>query len=309
MVGPAASKGAMRTRRTLPHPTYALLSLGEATIDDSAFAHRTGRLGGALGTAVVTHVVVVLAMWALAALRPAEPASKVAPASSLPALVFVGATGAGARSGGEGGGNRSALAAVLVRTRPADATAVPMHPDTAPRGAGCDRARSDGDQRLGPARHADGRRYAASGRGPGRAPVTAHERERGGRGPGNQPRSRTWIWPRRRSRPGPGGRGNGGDDIYGVGNGVTAPTILFQTSPRYTPDAVRAKLQGAAVVSAVVGPDGTLRDIRIVRSLDATFGLDQEAIACVRQWRFRPGTRQGAPVAVSVTIEVAFTLR
>ncbi len=72
---------------------------------------------------------------------------------------------------------------------------------------------------------------------------------------------------------------------------------------------MRAKLQGVAVLSGVVGVDGMLHDIRVVRSLDAAFGLDQEAITCVRQWRFRPGTRQGKPVAVYVTIEVVFTLR
>jgi TonB family protein len=46
-----------------------------------------------------------------------------------------------------------------------------------------------------------------------------------------------------------------------------------------------------------------------VRSLDSSFGLDQEAIKAARQWRFAPGTKQGQPVAVLVTIAIAFTLR
>ena len=96
---------------------------------------------------------------------------------------------------------------------------------------------------------------------------------------------------------------------YGIGNGVTGPALLHRTQPQYSADAMRAKIQGVAVLSGIVGVDGTLHDIRVARSLDGTFGLDQEAIACVRQWRFRPGTRQGKPVAVYVTIEVAFTLR
>jgi TonB family protein len=49
--------------------------------------------------------------------------------------------------------------------------------------------------------------------------------------------------------------------------------------------------------------------VRIVRSLDSVFGLDNEAMKAVRQWRFSPGTRTGEPVAVLVTIELAFTLR
>jgi TonB family protein len=46
-----------------------------------------------------------------------------------------------------------------------------------------------------------------------------------------------------------------------------------------------------------------------VRSLDSAFGLDQEAIKAARQWRFAPGTKQGEPVPVLVTIAIAFTLR
>lgn len=106
------------------------------------------------------------------------------------------------------------------------------------------------------------------------------------------------------------GPGDGiGDGPYGVGNGVSAPILSHRTSPQYSAEAMRAKVQGVAVLSGVVDVDGRLRDIRVVRSLDAAFGLDQEAIACVGQWRFRPGTRAGKPVAVHVTIEVAFNLR
>jgi len=52
-------------------------------------------------------------------------------------------------------------------------------------------------------------------------------------------------------------------------------------------------MQGVAVLTGIVGVDGRLHDIRIARSLDAT----------------RPGTRQGTPVAVCVTIDVAFNPR
>jgi hypothetical protein len=45
------------------------------------------------------------------------------------------------------------------------------------------------------------------------------------------------------------------------------------------------------------------------RSLDSIFGLDQEALRTVKQWRFRPGTRLGQAVPVLVVIELAFTLR
>ena len=87
------------------------------------------------------------------------------------------------------------------------------------------------------------------------------------------------------------------------------PQALREVSPRYTAEAMRAKVQGVVWVEAVVLPDGTVGDTKVVRSLDRNFGLDEEAIKAARQWRFRPGTRFGEPVAVLVTIELTFTLR
>jgi protein TonB len=87
------------------------------------------------------------------------------------------------------------------------------------------------------------------------------------------------------------------------------PRLLQEVKPQYTAPAMRAKIQGEVLLECVVQSDGTVGNIRVVRSLDPTFGLDQEAIKAARQWRFAPGTRQGQPVAVLVTIAIAFTLR
>ena len=93
------------------------------------------------------------------------------------------------------------------------------------------------------------------------------------------------------------------------GNGVTLPLLIKEVKPAYTSDAMRAKIQGTVLLECVVRPDGTVTDIQVLRSLDPTFGLDQEAIKAARQWRFRPGMRLGEPVPVLVTIELTFTLR
>jgi protein TonB len=79
--------------------------------------------------------------------------------------------------------------------------------------------------------------------------------------------------------------------------------------PNYTGDAMRAKLQGVVEMEAVVNADGSVGNVRITRSLDRTFGLDEEAIKAVKQWRFQPGMRKGQPVAVIVNVELTFTLR
>jgi protein TonB len=104
------------------------------------------------------------------------------------------------------------------------------------------------------------------------------------------------------------GGGTGGG-VYQPGNGVALPRILKEVKPQYTSDAMRAKIQGAVLLQCTVRPDGSVTDIQVVRSLDPTFGLDQEAIKAARQWRFSPGTRMGQPVSVQITIELTFTLR
>ena len=51
-------------------------------------------------------------------------------------------------------------------------------------------------------------------------------------------------------------------------------------------------------LEAVVLETGDVGDMQITRSLDAEYGLDREAIAAAKQWKFRPGTKDGKPVAV-----------
>ncbi len=102
--------------------------------------------------------------------------------------------------------------------------------------------------------------------------------------------------------------GTGGGE-YEIGNGVMAPRVVKEVKPAYTAEAMRAKVQGVVWLRCIVLPDGTVGRVEVVRSLDSTFGLDQEAVKAARQWRFMPGTRQGEPVAVRITIELTFTLR
>ena len=108
---------------------------------------------------------------------------------------------------------------------------------------------------------------------------------------------------------GPGQGGGSGGGPYRPGNGVETPQLLREVRPRYTAEAMRAKVQGTVMVEAVVLPDGTVGDVKVVRSIDRNFGLDEEAVKAAKQWRFRPGTRFGEPVAVLVTIELSFSLR
>jgi TonB family protein len=108
---------------------------------------------------------------------------------------------------------------------------------------------------------------------------------------------------------GPGHGGGFGGGAYRPGSGITLPSVVREVRPAYTADAMRAKVQGSVWLECIVMPDGTVGEVKVTRSLDPIFGLDQEAIKAAKQWRFRPGMRQGEPVPVIITIELTFTLR
>jgi TonB family protein len=71
------------------------------------------------------------------------------------------------------------------------------------------------------------------------------------------------------------------------------------------PEARKVGFQGTVLLTAVVGSDGNVRDIQLKRALG--LGLDEAAIQKLsRDWRFRPGSKDGNPVSVRVSVEVNF---
>src|SRR5215472_15421044 len=105
---------------------------------------------------------------------------------------------------------------------------------------------------------------------------------------------------------GPGEGGGMGGGVFRVGGGVSAPVVLYKVDPEYSEEARKAKYSGTVVLQLVVDSSGKARDVRVVRSLG--LGLDEKAIEAVNKWKFRPGFRNGQPVAVMATIEVNFRL-
>jgi TonB family protein len=95
--------------------------------------------------------------------------------------------------------------------------------------------------------------------------------------------------------------------VYKVGEeGVTPPHLKKGSDPEYTDNARRRKIQGTVVLQCIITSTGTTRDVSVTRSLEP--GLDKQAVETVRDWQFDPGTKDGSPVSVKVTIEVTFRL-
>jgi TonB family protein len=99
------------------------------------------------------------------------------------------------------------------------------------------------------------------------------------------------------------------EGVLKPGDGVTSPVVLADVKPLYTPQAMRAKIAGIVEVAAIVEKDGTVGEVRVIRSLDKEFGLDAQAVNAVKGWKFRPGQKDGEAVRVMVKIEMTFTLR
>jgi protein TonB len=75
--------------------------------------------------------------------------------------------------------------------------------------------------------------------------------------------------------------------------------------PQYPPIAQSARVQGVVIIEATIGPDGTVQDARVLRSIPL---LDGAALDAVKRWEFTPTLLNGQPVPVIMTVTVQFTL-
>jgi TonB family protein len=106
---------------------------------------------------------------------------------------------------------------------------------------------------------------------------------------------------------GPGEGGGFGGGVFRAGStGVSPPQLLYKVEPEYTEEARKARYQGTVIVEATVGADGNVYGVMVVRALG--LGLDEQAIIAIKQWKFKPGLKDGKPVPVAVSIETTFRL-
>ena len=90
-----------------------------------------------------------------------------------------------------------------------------------------------------------------------------------------------------------------------VASRVVEANLIHDVAPQYPPEAGRARIEGAVVLLATIGTDGSVKDVRIESGLPI---LAQAAIDAVRQWRYKPYLIDGEPVEVDSRITINFTL-
>ena len=83
--------------------------------------------------------------------------------------------------------------------------------------------------------------------------------------------------------------------------------ITSRVEAEYTAQARQAGIQGVVRLRAIVRRDGTVDSVQVIQGLGS--GLDDAAIAAVRQWRFQPATRNGEAVDYPITLDMNFNMR
>jgi protein TonB len=105
---------------------------------------------------------------------------------------------------------------------------------------------------------------------------------------------------------GPGTGGNIGGGVMHIGGGVKAPVLTYQVDPEFSEEARKAKFSGNVEVYLWVDEKGNPSHVRVIRGVG--MGLDEKAVEAVRQYKFKPATKDGKPVAVDLYINVDFQI-
>ncbi len=96
------------------------------------------------------------------------------------------------------------------------------------------------------------------------------------------------------------------DKIYEPGGDVKGPKLVHYVEPAFSPSSKEAFVEGTVKISTVVTREGVATDLHVTSGLNAE--EDKTAVEAVKQWKFDPGTKDGQPVNVRVTVEVTFHL-
>ena len=300
----AGDAGETHMNTSAGHLSLHVIGAHPAEIDFS-FDREPKRLSAAFVASAIIDVTIVILLVLASRYHPAVAASALLPEDPNKNIIWLSEPGPG--GGGGGGGNKMKEPPRQAELPGKDKLTVPV--EKKPSMEQQSKVEPNPVEQLNiPAKEL----AAALDSLPGAidapaGPPTASQGSGSGGGAGTG--AGAGIGPGSGSGLGPGTGGGTGGGAYRPGNGVTTPVVLREVKPQYTSDAMRAKVQGSVWLECVVRPDGSVGDVKVLRSLDSTFGLDLEAMKAARQWRFRPGTRLGEPVSVLVIIQLDFTLR
>jgi TonB family protein len=285
------------------HSRSAPLRLTDRDGIEPRFGFETRHSNVGVGASVAAHLGFALLVLLALRLAPQPGPPTVHDPPDFTSLVFLPIPGPG--GGGGGGGNKAPEPPRKAEVKGTEKLSVPVEkkPELKPDPP----KETPPEELLVPVKPMAAAEQPLPGLIQPQAPVT--ESQGAGTGGGAGTGTGTGSGSGQGSGIGPGFGGGIGGGAYRPGSGITLPRVLREVKPAYTADAMRAKVQGSVWLECIVMPDGSVGDVKVTRSLDPIFGLDQEAIKAAKMWKFAPGMRLGEPVPVIITIELTFTLR
>jgi TonB family protein len=254
---------------------------------DSTFGHEgKARLGAGFGASMALHGALFGIILLVFALAPKDALDQLP--DKFVNLVFLQVPGPG---GGGGGAAPEAPPKPLEIPKPKAPEPDPILPVPVPTPV------VPPPQLLAPIITPDAQILQASGA----ATISLARQGGGGRGEG--------VGRGRGRGLGEGQGGGTGGGVYQLGAGIVDPKVVKEVRPAYTPEAMRAKIQGSVRLQVVILKSGMVGDVKILKSLDPN-GLDQEAIKAARGWLFQPATLRssGEPIDVYAELELAFRI-
>jgi protein TonB len=91
-----------------------------------------------------------------------------------------------------------------------------------------------------------------------------------------------------------------------IGGQIATPTLLHRVEPIYPDLGAAARLKGLAILEAVVGADGCVESVKILRSAHPL--LDREAVLALKQWQYTPLVLNGIPTPFVLTVTFNFNV-
>jgi TonB family protein len=88
---------------------------------------------------------------------------------------------------------------------------------------------------------------------------------------------------------------------------ISSPEPVHKVDPKYIAMAAEERIEGLVRLSFVIGHDGKVYDIQVVKGIDPR--LDHSAMEALQKWVFEPALRDGKPIDVDALVEIPFRLK
>jgi len=94
------------------------------------------------------------------------------------------------------------------------------------------------------------------------------------------------------------------DQVVAITDNITAPRLSEVATPDYTAEAKKNRIEGTVTVMIVIDKKGNVVDAQVTKGLG--YGLDENAIIAVKEWKYKPAEKDGEPIAVKTEVTLSF---